>query len=369
MKKIVTLSILVALILALGAGCIPWQDVDKKRPRPTSKPVAGISKDALLAKSTLSSQGQGLYEKICDAIEKQETFFEFEEDVTISKVKKIVASVQADRPQYFWFENYLWYANEGSQLVNKLELKYTCTQKERQRRQAIINDYYGSFAKGVSQNASEYTRLKYTHDYVINNTQYDLDSADNQNIVSVFVNGKSVCAGYARAMQYLLKKQGIRCAYINGVAKGRGSHAWNIVVIDGATYYVDATWDDPAFGGEQRKNYISYSYFCVTTKEIVKTHTAKGNLIKFPNCTATAANYFIKEGLYFRDLGNASADAMKTALYKAINEGTTFFAAKFGSAALVDEALQQVLHYEVFAGTSVTYSKDPNNNVLVIFLN
>ena len=376
MKKPLTFLIAISIFFSLTAGltsCSYIEDflgdnIPRATTKPISKPAKGLSKDALLAKSTLSSQGQGLYEKICKAIEKQEKDFVFQEDVKIATVKKIVASVQADRPEYFWFESYLWYAFEGEETVEKIEFKYNCTKSERLQRQATIDAYERDFKKGVSKNSGDYDKLKSVHDYIINHTKYDLESQDNQNIVSVMVYGESVCAGYAKSMQYLLKRMGIRCAYVNGVAKGRGSHAWNIVEIEGAYYYVDATWDDPAFGGGERQGYVSYSYFCVTTKEINKTHTADANIFKIPVCTATAANYFVRENTYFTNLESASLSDLEADLQASKDAGAYSFASKYSSTALMDSALEKIIRFGMFAGRTVTYSKDVDNCILVIFL-
>ena len=45
---------------------------------------------------------------------------------------------------------------------------------------------------------------------------YDDAAEDNQNICSVFIGKKSVCAGYSKAMQYLMEKQGLFCTYVTG---------------------------------------------------------------------------------------------------------------------------------------------------------
>ncbi|MCR5591519.1 MAG: hypothetical protein K6F73_08290 [Lachnospiraceae bacterium] len=62
---------------------------------------------------------------------------------------------------------------------------------------------------------------------------------------------RAVCGGYASAFQYLLGRAGICAAYVSGYADSesgslseQGSHAWNIVRLDGEWYEVDCCWDD-----------------------------------------------------------------------------------------------------------------------------
>ena len=69
-------------------------------------------------------------------------------------------------------------------------------------------------------------------------------------IYSVLQNGESVCAGYAKTMQYLAGKAGIFVTYVTGTATDPDTgetqdHAWNLVKCDGKYSYVDTTWADP----------------------------------------------------------------------------------------------------------------------------
>lgn len=84
-------------------------------------------------------------------------------------------------------------------------------------------------------------------DYVADSTDY-VDSDNDQSIDSVFTNGQSVCAGYAKAVQYLALRHGIPCVYITGTAADflgtGGRHAWLAASIDGEVRYYDPTWYD-----------------------------------------------------------------------------------------------------------------------------
>ena len=69
----------------------------------------------------------------------------------------------------------------------------------------------------------------------------------NQTLEGALLEGVTVCAGYSKALCYILNKAGIECRYIAGDVndpKSRNNaHAWNQVKINGKWYNTDLTWD------------------------------------------------------------------------------------------------------------------------------
>lgn len=131
------------------------------------------------------------------------------------------------------------------------------------------------------------------HDYVVNNTVYDGRSVipdDSYTAYGLF-KGVAVCQGYSEAMYRLLNAAGVKTLIVIGTTSST-PHAWNIVMINGAYYQLDTTFDDPF---STTSNYLSYSYFNTTDLELSNDHT--WNTSSYPSCTSTAANYYIANNL------------------------------------------------------------------------
>ena len=128
-----------------------------------------------------------------------------------------------------------------------------------------------------------YNRTKQIHDCLVGNLSYDQTiSKDNiYNLYGALINRECVCEGYSKAFKYLLDQAGIDNVIVLGTAtnsKGEiESHAWNYVLIDGAWYAVDVTWDDPVVqGGAPLPSSYKYRYFLKGLNTINQDHIANG---------------------------------------------------------------------------------------------
>lgn len=106
-----------------------------------------------------------------------------------------------------------------------------------------------------------------------------------------------MCAGYARSVQYFLERLGIPCIYVEGSTKGSTEgHAWNIVLLDGQYYYVDATnGDQPEFLEGDAVQFVEhkttlYDYLCPFPDEYREIYTASEEF-PVPECTAVDKNF------------------------------------------------------------------------------
>lgn len=213
--------------------------------------------------------------------------------------------VLRDYPEIFWCDGTTTAtAYGGSEEYTVLEPVYLYDMAEKDIRKKKIDAAVTECLADIKKDATDYEKILYVYEYIVDTVEYDLKAEDNQNIYSVFVGRRSVCAGYSKATQYLLEKLGIFCTYVTGTTESGQSHAWNLVTCNGEYYYVDTTWGDPVFQeqeGEEVKqgmDYISYDYMCCDDTELFRTHTPDADL-KLPRCTEMDSNYYVVNGMYY----------------------------------------------------------------------
>lgn len=240
-------------------------------------------------------------------------------------IDTIFQCVIMDHPEIFYVDGYSYNKYSlGDKVVSvRFSGTYNCDEDTATEKALQINAAVENVLANAPETDSEYEKVKYVYETLVLNTDYDLNSDDNQNIYSVFVNHKSVCLGYAKATQYLLLKLGIECTLVQGTVESGESHAWNLVNVDGDYYYVDTTWGDASYQDAESNSEmyynssINYDYLCVTTSQLLRTHTIEG-YVEFPVCTATEANYYVMEDALFYEY---DADRLKELFEKAKSEG------------------------------------------------
>lgn len=144
---------------------------------------------------------------------------------------------------------------------------------------------------------SDYERELLIHDYIVDNCEYypGPQSAfpdDSFTMYGLFINKQAVCQAYADAFFYLSTYAGLECQLVYGEGNspsGPQLHAWNVIELDGESYCVDTTWDDPvdAEGGSSKV----YYYFNITSDELAVDHTWSQK--DYPISYGTKYNYFV----------------------------------------------------------------------------
>lgn len=287
-------------------------------------------------------------------------------------IDKIFQCVLNDHPELFYVEGYSYtkytrYGREDEILSVEFSGRYSMDADTAKKRQVQIREAVDDILEGIDENAGQYEKVKYVYDTIIRETDYSLDSEDNQNIYSVFVNHLSVCQGYAKATQYLLNRLGVECSLVLGTVESGEGHAWNLVNIDGSYYYVDTTWGDASYQLEEGTSEsqptmpeINYDYLNVTTAELLRTHTLDGN-IPMPVCIDTAANYYVREGALF---AGYDRDQMEALFLRSLEQGRSDVTVKCTTRECYDEVYDALVEqkgifdYLPGNGLSVAYTQN-----------
>lgn len=306
------------------------------------------------AYSLLNNDEKTVYDTVLEAINAFSTeISNLNVSVTDAQVQIIVDYIQRDHPEIFWFQHgATYYFDTATHIVNRIELKYCMTQDEAQKRQEKIDAATKSFLTSVTDTMSDYEATLHIYENIIKLVDYDTIGLERQkrttvtaevpddlrSIYGVFVNKKAVCAGYAKAMQYLLNLCGIECTYVTS-----DTHAWNLIKLEGDYYHMDVTWGD---GSDTKKDKaqtdtINYDCFCITTAELARleSHTPESSF-PLPECTATKCNYHRRHGLYFETY---DFDRVRSIVCESVKLNKLDVSFKFSSSKVFSEAKKQLV--------------------------
>ena len=298
---------------------------------------------------------------------------EYTDKITVSTMdskvlEKAYEAVMADYGDLFWLNGYQYNTySAGDNVVGmEFEPKYTISKDQRDVYQATVEATANEWLSGISESASDFDKARYVFETLINNVDYNTDSKENQNLLSVFLYQSTVCQGYADAAWYMLDKLGISSTIITGTANGE-SHAWNLVYLDGAYYYMDVTWGNSRYldGNNDTAKRINYAYLAMTTEEISQNHVITSSF-EVPECLSNGDNYFVHEGLYFDWFG---VDAIGNRLAESYNSGDKEISIKFSSSDIFNRVQTYFIdenHLSEYCRgiQSVYYLLDENANVI-----
>ncbi len=210
------------------------------------------------------------------------------------------AYIPAGQNQIYKYKNVKFSTLDGTSTSMSFELAYD---NELYKTKEKFENEVRKLLYGLTSNIDEYTREKIIHDRLISKVTY-LKADHDYNAYGAIVDGKAVCEGYSRALQYLLMRAGIFSHTVTGLAVDFEAsekdslvlinHAWNLVKIHGDYYYVDATWDD-------KETLTSYAYFNVDDYQIIGYDHIPYNIIygteeytyTIPQCESMQYNYYV----------------------------------------------------------------------------
>lgn len=240
----------------------------------------------------LDERGKHLYRQIyANANDLNEAFAPVEE-VEVNEMTDIFSAVIGDHPELFFMNTAYYCKYRRSGICVEIDLSYNRTADDLLREQTVFWRSADAIINEALTLPDDYAREKFVHDALADRITYDLSAEMGQSAYSALVNGRTVCAGYARAFQYIMQRLGIPCYYCTGYAGE--NHAWNIVGLEDGFYNVDVTWDDTDSGR-------TYDYFNKSDGDYADTHARRDLSVNLPPCG----------GERYRNLERSAQDAKR----------------------------------------------------------
>ena len=196
------------------------------------------------------------------------------------KVKNLRTAFQAvvnDHPELFWLNTSFQSLSAPSGACVEMDLSFNAAANDLDTSKDKFNESVSQILTGARNLSDAPSKEEYVHQVLIDSVSYDLNANMNQSAYSALVFGKTVCAGYSRAFQYLMQQLGVPAYYCAGNAGE--PHAWNIIKLDDGFYNVDTTWDDTP-GHE-------YDYYNMDDDYFNGTHRRRELSVYLPPCNGT----------------------------------------------------------------------------------
>lgn len=331
------------------------------------------------ARAHLSEERQQVYDQLLEGVTNlSKTIAVIHADS--QDVSEAYNAMMNDHPELFWLDGSFSYTYASLLDSVTVEPGFIVEPEDVPSRREAIEHEADAVLAAAGTDASEYDIAKLAYEHIASTTDYDISAENNQGIMSVFLGHRSVCAGYARAYQYLLQRAGLFCAYVEGSIGSRSEeHAWNLVRIDGAYAFVDPTWADPTYLGESPDAAVDgviYDYLCVTSDEIVRDDHVFSNPDMWPVCNSPELDYYHRSGLFFE---NYDSQALADTFWREVEAQGSKVAFKFGSDEAYNQAVveldggqflrEQLLEYASSRGQdSVRYSYSVSDSLRIVKL-
>ena len=172
-------------------------------------------------------------------------------ETALSQVSQIGKVLVYDNPQFYWLAGRIDTSVSGTTTNYTVTVKYTAADEFKsaesrletnERLVEAITDFYDSMA-GFKK---DFFKAAVLNDRLCGETKYDTAGANDRRycIDGGLLDHLCVCDGYAKTQCLMLNIFGI-----DTVKMSTDDHAWNAVLMDGAWYYADVTFDDVIFNG------------------------------------------------------------------------------------------------------------------------
>lgn len=278
-----------------------------------------------------------------------------------AEIRLVLAAFREDHPEVFWLGDSFSYGVRDGGTV--LELSALFSPEECLAMQRELLERAQELLAGLKADMTPFERELYLHDALLSGCAYAPGPEYPPTAFTAYgalVEGEAVCEGYASAMRLLLRGAGIPSRQVNGTVDGV-AHTWNAVLLDGAWYHLDPTWDDTEIG-------IRYDYFNITSQTLLEDHTISPDYalltskqlcgadgqkpalfnLDLPDCTATAENYFTRRAIPLAGLEAEDDRAVIAEIVKRVSAGQTGIPLQIAPPLDYDTTVQMLFEQQPF---------------------
>ena len=176
-------------------------------------------------------------------------------EIPAAQIADLYTRVMNTHPDLFFVQPGISYSYTASGYAVSLKPSYYLTGDELKSANAYCAQRLDEICADVDAQWSDFEIALYLHDYLCTHFAYDT-KYEIYDMYGFLKEGKGVCQAYTLTYMALLARYGIK----SDVAVSQSmNHIWNVVILGGAAYHVDVTWDDPvpdAVGRALHSNFL-----------------------------------------------------------------------------------------------------------------
>lgn len=198
-----------------------------------------------------------------------------QESENLAKDNSLLSNINNFVHPYNSYKNLTFKISNFGKVIVDVEKQYTPDQIKQLEEK--VNFLYQNL---VNDTMNSIEKIRVIHDYVIQNSTYDQEKANNiidgkiirenaytsETAYGVLMQGYGICSGFSDTMELFLHKMGITTYKITSP-----THIWNLIYLDGKWYHLDLTWDNPIVNGNGKL--LLHDFFLIDTNQLKQINT------------------------------------------------------------------------------------------------